>query len=144
MAYKMEQYIGVDLSGIVIPEDKQARLKELFDGREFNAVEFYQDLVDTSNNFKEENEEALEFDELLYAVVTAYGPKEEIQVAPEAVVEPDVVIIPTQEELLLRVREELETLNDIIADKDLFDTMSDEQKILIQDQLETLNDILND
>ncbi len=132
----MSEYIGVDLSGIVIPEEKQAKLKELFDGREFDAVEFFQDLVDASNNFKEETEEALEFDELLYAVVKAYEPK-------EVVIEEEEVVVPTQEELLLKVREELETLNDIIADTDLFESMSDEQKILIQDQLETLTDIIN-
>ena len=139
MAYKMQEYIGVDLSGIVIPENKQARLKELFDGREFNAVEFFQDLVDASNNFKDETDEALEFDELLYTVVQAYAPK--IEEPPVVVVDDEIV--PTQEELLIKVREELETLNDIIADKDLFESMSDEQKILINDQLETLNDIIN-
>jgi tRNA A22 N-methylase len=148
MKYKMQEYQGVDLSVVEIPEEKQDQLSRLFGGSDFSAQEFFNDLSEATKGFTIEDEEALEFDELLYKVVKAYEKKEDVKLAEEEVVveptlAPSTEIVPSQDELLQKVRDELEVLNDIIADKEMFDMMSDEQKILIQDQLETLTDILN-
>ncbi len=124
--YKMAEYEGVDLSSVEIPESKQEQLVELFGGDDFNAQQFYNELSEATNGFTQEDDEALEFDDLLYKVVKAYEKKAPVvEPEPEPIIEPELIpepapiveleeVPPTEEE----IREAIELLSELDQDEE--------------------------